>query len=135
MNPFVYAVCFIFLGLTLQAQEVEVVQLKKDEVVLYQGVLKETRTWYVGMDQDRNYYLFNVDKPADEIYAWFSKFQGSQNIYKARLESSKYRTLQFSKENDPLDRLTFYFERTENKGVSLTNIETAEVFIFERVIK
>lgn len=104
---------------------------KKIEFTLYRGVLKETENWYLVLDSDKKYYLINVVIPVNEVTDWFKRFKESQNIYKAFLEIGAYPVLNFRKENDPGEYLTFYLNGQNDDSISLTLIETNTPYKFK----
>lgn len=126
---------FLFFFSTFFAQEVDHVKLVKEEVEVFQGVLKETENWYVFRDSNNYYYLSNLNSSVEEVYAWFSRFKDSQNIYKQLklLEVLGQKELVFFKENQPEERLSFYLNLSEVDVVILTSISDGEVFRFEKI--
>jgi hypothetical protein len=132
-----FSLLFILLILTnlLFGQEKDSVETiivrKKVEFTLYRGVLKETENWYLILDSDKKYYLINVVIPANEVTDWFRRFKESQNIYKAYLEIGAYPVLNFRKENDPGEYLTFYLNGQNDDSISLTLIETNTPYKFK----
>ena len=71
----------------------------------------------------------------EDVYAWFSRFKDSQNIYKQLnlLEVLGQKELVFFKENQPEERLSFYLNLSEVDVVILTSISDGEVFRFEKI--
>jgi hypothetical protein len=108
---------------------------KKIEFTLYRGVLKETENWYLILDSDKKYYLINVVIPANDVIDWFKRFKESQNIYKSFLEIGAYPVLNFRKENDPGEYLTFYLNGQNENSISLTLIETNTPYKFSLLQK
>ena len=74
---------FFLLTSTLFSQEKETIVIQKASCKLFQGVLAETKSWFLLVDTENNYYLANINKPIDEVYDWFVRFKDSQNIYKS----------------------------------------------------
>jgi hypothetical protein len=128
-------IIFLFFFELVYAQEVDHVKLVKEEVEVFQGVLKETENWYVFRDTNNYYYLSNLNSSVEDVYAWFSRFKDSQNIYKQLnlLEALGQKELVFYKENQPEDRLSFYLNLSELDVVILTLISDGEVFRFEKI--
>ena len=128
-------VIFLFFFKLVSAQEVDHVKLVKEEVEVFQGVLKETENWYVFRDTNNYYYLSNLSSSVEDVYAWFSRFKDSQNIYKQLnlLEALGQKELVFYKENQPEERLSFYLNLSEVDVVILTLISDGEVFRFEKI--
>ena len=134
---------FLFIRLTLFAQDsTETVVIKKATHYLYRGVLAETKSWYLLIDNEGNYYLSKIEKPEDEVFDWFVRFKNSQNIYKANPSQnspmgasaqSQFNTLHFTKENDPGDILNFYIERPEKGVMVLIGFEGNNIFTFKVV--
>lgn len=134
---------FLFMQMNLFAQDsTETVVIRKTTHNLYRGVLAETKSWYLLIDTEGNYYLATIEKPEEEIYDWFVRFKNSQNIYKANpsknspLGSSgaQFNTLHFTKENDPGDIMNFYIERPEKGTIVLISFEGNNIFTFQQVI-
>ena len=126
---------FLFFFSTFFAQEVDHVKLVKEEVEVFQGVLKETENWYIFRDSNNYYYLSNLNSSVEDVYAWFSRFKDSQNIYRQLnlLEVLGQKELVFFKENQPEERLSFYLNLSEVDVVILTLISDGEVFRFEKI--
>jgi hypothetical protein len=128
---------FILLcNFSLFAQEKETVVIKKATSLLYRGVLAETKTWYLLVDENGDYYMANLDRPNDTVYDWFVRFKNSQNIYKSQSNGSStgmnsYPTLHFKKQNDSSDILNFYYEKPSPKTIILTSISDGIVYCFE----
>jgi hypothetical protein len=133
MSPKVLMVFLFFLSGFLRAQETETVQIKKKTFKIYQGVQNETKQWFLILDEDRMYYLVNVDIPANEVRAWFLKFKDSQNVYKAKDPGGMYPILKFSRENDPGDNFSFYLKAGSPGYIVLTNLEDNTIFQFSLV--
>lgn len=126
-----------FLGFT---QEKETVIIKKATYNLYRGVLAETKSWYLLVDPENNFYLANIDRPNEEIFDWFIKFKDSQNIYKATLllvnssttiGGNQLPTLHFTKENEPTDILNFYIEKPFKDAIVLISIADNTIYNFQ----
>ena len=126
---------FLFFFNAFFAQEVDHVKLVKEEVEVFQGVLKETENWYIFRDSNNYYYLSNLNSSVEDVYAWFSRFKDSQNIYRQLnlLEVLGQKELVFFKENQPEERLSFYLNLSEVDVVILTLISDGEVFRFEKI--
>lgn len=119
-----------------ETEEKETVQIrKKIDYTIYKGILKETESWFVVIDSDNTYYLLNVTIPNSEIINWFKKFKDSQNIYKSLLEIGAYPVLNFRKENDPGEYLTFYYNGQNGDLFSMTLIETNTKYQFKLLEK
>jgi small nuclear ribonucleoprotein (snRNP)-like protein len=130
MKTNIIFILFFILSGFVRSQEVETVQIKKKNFRIYQGVLKETKNWFLVLDEDRMYYLVNVDLPANEVRSWFLKFKDSQNVYKAKDPGGLYPVLKFSRENDPGDNFSFYLANGAKGYIVLTNLEDNTVFQF-----
>lgn len=136
INLFFFIIPFVSF-----CQEVETVKIVKKEYKLYQGVLKETKTWYLFEEIEGRYYLANIDPAISDIDLWFQRFKNSMNIYKTinGLESGKevdgnlYRNLVFIKENDPENRLSFYIEKPNNESIVLISLKDNSVFMFDLI--
>jgi hypothetical protein len=132
----IYLLIFILFGFNFafsqeNEEEKETVQVrKKIEFSIYKGVLQETKDWYIVVDSETKYYLINVSIPEDEIVTWFKRFKDSQNIYTSFLGNIAYPVLNFRKENDPSEYLTFYLNQQNNDYISLTLIETNTLYKF-----
>lgn len=122
------------------SQKKETVIIKKNNFSLYQGVLAETKSWYLFIDSDNNCFLANIDKPSDEVYDWFLRFKDSQNIYKSntltisdsiKKESNQISTIHFKKENEPSETMSFYFEKPFEDSIILISISDNTVFKFQ----
>lgn len=136
INLFLFLLIIPFVSF---CQEVETIKIVKKEYKLYQGVLKETKTWYLFEDLEGKYYLANIDPAIDNIDLWFKRFKNSMNIYKTinELESGNevggnmYRSLVFVKDNDPENRLSFYIEKPNNESIVLISLKDNSVFMFD----
>ncbi len=122
------------------SQEKETVIIKKTDLSLYQGILAETKSWYLLVDSDYNYYLANIDKPSDEVYDWFLRFKDSQNIYKSnaltnsdsiKKGSNQLSTIHFKKENEPSETMSFYIEKPNKDSIILISILDNTIFKFQ----
>ena len=126
----------VLCQIPLFAQETETVVIKKATSLLYRGVLAETKTWYLLIDENGDYFLANLDRPNDTVYEWFTRFKNSQNIYKSQSNGSpsvmnSYPTLHFKKQNDTSDILNFYYEKTAINTIILTSISDGIVYCFQ----
>lgn len=131
---------FLFTQQILLSQKdsVETIVIKKNTCFLYRGVLKETNSWYLFIDESNNYFLAKVDRPVDEVYDWFLRFKNSQNIYKTSPVSTtsnggfgannQYVTLHFTKENEPGDILNFYIEKPDKTTIILISMDDNSTF-------
>ena len=122
------------------SQEKETVIIKKADFSLYRGVLAETKSWYLLIDKDNNYFLANIEKSNDEVYEWFIRFKDSQNIYKSSsfsIDSSsktgndQITTIHFKKENETSETLSFYIEKPLKDSIILISISDNTVFKFQ----
>ena len=134
--------CLILLTSNLFSQEKETVVIKKANCKLYQGVLAETKSWFLLVDTENNYYLANINKPIDEVYDWFVRFKDSQNIYKStsltgfnsnKIGGNKLSTLHFKKENEPGDVLNFYIETPSKDSIILISLSDNSIFSFQNI--
>ena len=134
--------CLILLTSNLFSQEKETVVIKKANCKLYQGVLAETKSWFLLVDTENNYYLANINKPIDEVYDWFVRFKDSQNIYKStsltgfnsnKIGGNKLSTLHFKKENEPGDVLNFYIETPSKDSIILISLSDNSIFCFQNI--
>lgn len=125
---------------TVFSQEKETILIQKPTCKLYRGVLAETKSWYLLIDTEGNYYLANLDRPNDSVYDWFVRFKDSQNIYKSTAfqgnsvggsGSNPYATLHFKKQDDPSDILNFYIEKTDKNTIVLTSLSDGIVYCFQ----
>jgi|GEM_PF-1870716 len=132
--------CSLMLQFTLYSQEKETIVLKKNTSNLYRGVLAETKSWYLLVDSEFNYYLANINKPNEEVLDWFTRFKDSQNIYKAnpqqtksasQIGGNKLLTLHFTKENEPGDILNFYIEKPYSDSIILISMDDNTIFKFQ----
>ncbi len=135
-------ICFFLLSTSLFSQEKETVVIKRVSCKLYQGVLTETKSWFLLVDTENNYYLANINKPIDEVYDWFIRFKDSQNIYKStslsgfnsnKIGGNKLSTLHFKKENEPGDVLNFYIETPSKDSIILISLSDNTVFTFQNI--
>jgi hypothetical protein len=133
---------FLFLSTCLFSQEKETVVIKKASCKLYQGVLAETKSWFLLVDTENNYYLANINKPIDEVYDWFVRFKDSQNIYKStslsgfntnKIGGNKLSTLHFKKENEPGEVLNFYIETPSKDSIILISLSDNSIFTFQNI--
>ncbi len=133
---------FLFVYFLSHSQEKETVVIKKSNFTLYQGVLMETKTWFLLVDTENKYYLAKIDRPVSEVYDWFMRFKDSQNIYKATpnlnspggyIGKNQYSTLHFRKENEPGDILNFYLEKPDKETLVLISLDDSSVFSFKIV--
>lgn len=131
---------FLLIQTSLFSQEKETILIQKSEFSLYRGVLAETKSWYLLIDTENNYYLANLDRPNDGVYDWFIRFKDSQNIYKSSAVSNspiggignnQYPTLHFKKENEPTDILNFYLDKSTKDTIILTSLTDGIVYYFE----
>lgn len=122
------------------SQEKETITIKKETHSLYRGVLAETKSWYLFIDAENNYYLANIERPSDEIVDWFLKFKDSQNIYKANFSlvnsttiigGNQLPTLHFTKENEPTDNLNFYVEKPFKNSIILISVADNTIYNFK----
>jgi len=128
------------LNFNLRAQEVETIKLVKNNYVVYKGVLKETESWYF-FDNEGVFYLANIDASVLDIYGWFEKFKDSQNIYKANqslgssgmIGGNDLNVLEFVKDNDPENRLSFYFDKTQKNVIVLTYLIDQQFYTFQKL--
>jgi hypothetical protein len=119
--------------------ETETIKIKKSTYSLFRGVLAETKTWYLLIDDKNNYYLANLDRPNDGVYDWFIRFKDSQNIYRSTNTGGNssgygigaYPTLHFKKENEPGEFLNFYLDKSTKNVIFLTSIADGLVYRFE----
>ena len=134
--------CFLLVNISLFSQEKETVIIKKATCKLYQGVLAETKSWFLLVDTENNYYLSNINKPIDEVYDWFVRFKDSQNIYKAtslssfntnKIGGNNLSTLHFKKENEPGDVLNFYIETPSKDSIILISLSDNSIFAFQNI--
>lgn len=134
--------CFLLITSFLFSQEKETVVIKKATCKLYQGVLAETKAWFLLVDTENNYYLANINKPEDEVYDWFVRFKDSQNIYKStslsglntnKIGGNKLSTLHFKKENEPGDVLNFYIETPSKDSIILISLSDNSIFTFQNL--
>jgi len=133
---FIALFSFSFLFSQEKEEEKETVQVrKKIEFSIYKGVLQETKDWYIVVDSDSKYYLINVAIPEDEIVTWFKRFKDSQNIFKSNMVNVAYPVLNFRKENDPSEYLSFYLNNQNGEFISLTLIETNTLYKFKLIEK
>ena len=133
---------FFLLTSTLFSQEKETIVIKKASCKLFQGVLAETKSWFLLVDTDNNYYLANINKPIYEVYDWFVRFKDSQNIYKStsltssspnKIGGNKLSTLHFKKENEPGDVLNFYIETPSKDSIILISLSDNSIFAFQNI--
>ena len=131
-----------FITFSVFTQEVETINIVKNDYKLYRGVLKETASWYLFEDVDGKYYLANIDPAIDDIHKWFRRFKNSMNIYKSvdistgssnEVGGNLYRSLVFIKENDPENRLSFYIDKPMKTSVFLISIKDNNTFMFDLV--
>jgi hypothetical protein len=134
--------CFLLITNCIFSQEKETVIIKKATCILYQGVLAETKSWFLLVDAENNYYLANINKPINEVYDWFVRFKDSQNIYKStslsgfnsnKIGGNKLSTLHFKKENEPGDVLNFYIEIPSKDSITLISLSDNSIFNFQKV--
>ncbi len=130
----------LLLSYPVFSQEKETVVIKKLNCSLYRGVLAETKSWYLLIDTENNYYLANIEKSNDEVFEWFVRFKDSQNIFKSsylaidnssKTGSNQFPTLHFKKENEPSEILSFYFEKPFKNSIILISISDNTVFKFQ----
>lgn len=127
---------FLCCQCSLLAQEKETIVIKKASAQLYRGVLAETKTWYLLVDENGDYFMANLDRPNDTVFDWFTRFKNSQNIYKSQSNGSStgmsaYPTLHFKKQNDSSDILNFYYEKPSANTIILTSISDGIVYCFQ----
>lgn len=135
-------VFYLFLmSFNIFSQEKETIIIKKENYHLYQGVLSETKSWYLLVDFE-NYYLANIDKPNDEVFDWFMKFKDSQNIYKynsnpsntsIEIGGNQLKTIHFKKENEPTDSLSFYIEKPYKDSIILISLADNSIYKFQLI--
>lgn len=119
-----------------ETEEKESVKVrKKMSYTIYKGTLRETENWYIVIDSDNKYYLLNVTLNNNELTDWFKRFKDSQNIYKSTLEVGAYPVLNFRKENEPGEYLTFYYNGLNGDFLFLTLIETNTKYQFKLLEK
>ena len=130
----------LLLSYPVFSQEKETVVIKKTDFSLYRGVLAETKSWYLLIDSENNYYLANIEKSNTEVYDWFVRFKDSQNIYKSsflmvnassKTGSNQISTLHFKKENEPSEILSFYIEKPLKDSIILISISDNTIFKFQ----
>jgi hypothetical protein len=130
----------ILISYPIFSQEKETVVIKKTDFSLYRGVLAETKSWYLLIDSENNYYLANIEKSNTEVYDWFVRFKDSQNIFKSsylaidnssKIGSNQFPTLHFKKENEPSEILSFYIEKPFKDSIILISISDNTVFKFQ----
>jgi len=123
-------IVLLIISYPVFSQEKETVIIKKTDFSLYRGVLAETKSWYLLIDSENNYYLANIEKSNDEVYEWFVRFKDSQNIFKSnslaidpsgKIGSNQITTLHFKKENEPSEILSFYMEKPFKDDLLLIN--------------
>lgn len=133
---------FFLLTSTLFSQEKETIVIQKASCKLFQGVLAETKSWFLLVDTENNYYLANINKPIDEVYDWFVRFKDSQNIYKStsltssspnKIGGNNLSTLHFKKENEPGDVLNFYIETPSKDSIILISLSDNSIFAFQNI--
>ena len=133
-------IALLLLSYPVFSQEKETVIIKKTDFLLYRGVLAETKSWYLLIDKDNNYFLANIEKSNDEVYEWFIRFKDSQNIYKSNAISAdslskngnnQISTLHFKKENEPSETLSFYIEKPLKDSIILISISDNTIFKFQ----
>ena len=130
----------ILISYPIFSQEKETVVIKKTDFSLYRGVLAETKSWYLLIDAENNYYLANIEKSNTEVYDWFVRFKDSQNIFKSshldidnssKIGGNQLSTLHFKKENEPSEILSFYIEKPFKDSIILISISDNTVFKFQ----
>ncbi len=135
MKKKIISFLLFFIAFQVQSQEVEHIVIQKDEVDIYQGVLKETENWFVFVDSSNYHYLANISSAESDILGWFNRFKDSQNIYRQFnfLKSSQYTEIVFYKINQPEERLSFYYAIPEKGEIILTLINDGQVFRFQKL--
>ncbi len=135
-------ISFILFQFTFLAQEKETIVIKKATCKLYKGVLAETKSWFLLIDTENNFYLANINKPEEEVYDWFVRFKDSQNIYKStslsggtmnKIGGNNLSSLHFKKENEPGDVLNFYIENPSKDSIILISLSDNSIFAFQIV--
>ena len=135
-------ISFILFQFTFLAQEKETIVIKKATCKLYKGILAETKSWFLLIDTENNFYLANINKPEEEVYDWFVRFKDSQNIYKStslsgfntnKVGGSNLSSLHFKKENEPGDVLNFYIESPSKDSIQLISFSDNSLFAFKIV--
>ena len=133
-------IVLILISYPVFSQEKETVVIKKTDFYLYRGVLAETKSWYLLIDSENNYYLANIEKSNTEVYDWFVRFKDSQNIFKSshldidnssKIGGNQLSTLHFKKENEPSEILSFYIEKPFKDSIILISISDNTVFKFQ----
>jgi hypothetical protein len=133
-------IVLILISYPVFSQEKETVVIKKTDFSLYRGVLAETKSWYLLIDTENNYYLANIEKSNDEVYDWFVRFKDSQNIFKSshltidnlsKTSVNQIPVLHFKKENEPSEILSFYIEKPFKDSIILISISDNTVFKFQ----
>jgi len=135
MKKRIISFLLLLICFQVQSQEVEHISIQKDEVKIFQGVLKETENWFLFVDSANYHYLANISASETDVMNWFNRFKDSQNIYRqfSFSKTGEYSEIVFFKVNQPEDRLSFYVSIPDENSVILTLIIDGQVFRFEKL--
>lgn len=129
-------ICFCNINLSFSqtegAKETVKVQ-KKIEYSVYKGSQSEISNWYLVITPENNYYLLNLSIPENEVIIWFQKFKDSQNLYRATIVSDYSPILNFKKENEPTELISFFLKRVSKNLVELILVDTNAEYQFNHV--
>ncbi|MBI1837026.1 MAG: hypothetical protein HYR91_07145 [Flavobacteriia bacterium] len=106
---------------------------KKIEYSVYKGSQSEISNWYLVITPENNYYLLNLSIPENEVIIWFQKFKDSQNLYRATIVSDYSPILNFKKENEPTELISFFLKRVSKNLVELILVDTNAEYQFNHV--
>lgn len=123
---------FTSFGVFSQDSIVQSVKIKKETNIIYQGQEPNLKNWFLCFDNVDTYYLARLGIQPKLVTDFFKKRKNSQNVYKGQLNMQSYKVIMFSKQNQPEDNLTFYYQKID-ENIVLTFIESGEVFTFKKL--
>ena len=133
MSRFLLLFLIIFPFLSF-AQETEIVKIRKTDYTFYRCIRADASDWFFATDDSGMCYLFHVVLQNADVEAWLKRFGNSQNIYKAGMQHDRLILLDFRKENDPSDYLSFYLDNSNSDYVVLTALTDSQQFKFQKIV-
>lgn len=130
MNKSLLVLLLAFIYFPINAQDT--IKIKAKETFIYQGQEAKISTWFIYYKKGI-FYLCNLPGiNSVEAKKWFEKRIDSQNILKARLGGMQYETLNFSKDNDKSQQISFYYKKVD-KDIELISTTDGGKYTFIRM--
>lgn len=111
-------------------EEVETIQLSKQENYVFQGSDQEIKDWYLYLDQSGIVFLANLSIPPKEVQAWFEKRKDSQTMYRGRINGLGIKTLILNRADDIESQLSFYVKLKAKDRIVLESMSDAITYTF-----